>query len=119
MNLAQLKAKGAVIDSAPVRKTITWKHTDEKGDEVTDSFDVWVLRMSFGVIDRLSNAEQSERSRNAELISASVRLGDNADEVMPYDIAYRLHTSLAIELVRAVSEVNRFKLPEESADPKG
>lgn len=118
MNLAEFKSKGACVDRAPVRRTINWTHKDEHGEETTDTFDVWVQRLSFGVIDRLSKAEDSDRSRNAELISASIRLGEHAEEAMPYDIAYSLHTSLALELVRAVGEVNRLAATEGDDAPK-
>lgn len=118
MNLAELKAKGACVDIAPVRRTIRWTHTGENGEEITDTFDVWVRRLSFGLVDRLSKTDESDRSRNAELIAASIRLGDHAEEAMPYDVAFSLHTSLAIELVRAVGEVNRLKQSEDDDGPK-
>ncbi len=120
MNLAEFKARGACVDIAPVRRTITWAHLDEHGQEIVDTFDVWIRRLSFGLVDRLSKTEESERSRNAELIAASIRLGEHAEEALPYDVAFALHTSLAIELVKAVSEVNRLTLTEEEvAVPKG
>jgi hypothetical protein len=118
MNLADLKAKGGCIDLAPVRKSITWKHTGESGEEVTDTFDVWVVRLSFGAIDRLSKINSTERSSNAELIAASIRLGDKGEERLSYDIAYSLDASLALELVRAVAEINKLNEREESDSPK-
>jgi hypothetical protein len=119
MKLADLKAKGACIDPAPVRKSITWKHTDESGEEITDTFDVWVTRLSFGVIDRLSKINSADRSSNAELIAASVRLGENAEEPLTYEIAYSLNSTLALELVRAVAAVNRLSETEDSgSSPK-
>lgn len=119
MKLADLKAKGGCIDPAPVRKTITWKHTVENGEEVTDTFDIWVTRLSFGVIDRLSKVNSTDRSSNAELIAASVRLGESGDEPLTYEIAYSLNAALALELVRAVAEVNRLNETEDSGGPKG
>lgn len=118
MKLAELKSKGACVDRAPVRKTINWKHKTESGEEVTDTFDVYVQRLSFGVIDRLSKTEEGERSRNAELIASSIRLGEHAEEAFPYDVAYSLQTSLALELVRVIGEVNRLTAAEESDGPK-
>lgn len=119
MNLAELQRKGACVDRSPVRRSITWTHTDEAGHETTDTFDVWVLRLSFGVIDRLSKTDDdAERSRNAELIAASIRLGEKAEEAIPYDVAYSLQMSLALELVRAIGEVNRLKPEEDSGVPK-
>lgn len=122
LKLADLKARGACVDTAPVRRSVTWLHT-VNGEEITDTFDVWVTRVSFGTIDRMSAAQQSERSRNAELIAASIRLGEHAEEEVTYDIAYSLHPMLALELVRAVGEVNRLKVDqdtsEEAGGPKG
>jgi hypothetical protein len=118
VNLAEFKAKGTCVDLAPVRQSITWTHKDESGNEISDTFDVWVQRLSFGVIDRLSKTEEADRSRNAELIAASIRLGEHAEEALPYEVAYSLHTSLALELVRAVGQVNRLKATEESDSPK-
>lgn len=118
MNLAEFKAKGACVDLAPVQRSINWSHTDEDGEEITDNFTVWVQRLSFGVVDRMSKATDSDRSRNAELIAACIRLGAHAEETFPYDVAYSLHTSLAVELVRAIGEVNRMKPAEEVDGPK-
>jgi hypothetical protein len=118
MNLAELKSKGACVDLAPVRRSVSWTHKDESGEEITDIFDVWVRRLSFGAIDRLSKTDEAERSRNAELIAACIRLGEHAEEAMPYDVAYSLHTSLAIELVRAIGEVNRLNEAEVGDSPK-
>jgi hypothetical protein len=118
MKLADLKAKGGCIDLTPVRKSVTWKHIDEGGEEVIDTFDVWVSRLSFGVIDRLSKLNSTERSSNAELIAASVRLGDNGEERLTYEIAYGLNPSLALELVRAVADVNKLNETEERDSPK-
>lgn len=118
MNLAEFKSKGACVDLAPVRRTVTWSHTDEKGDPITDSFDVWVRRLSFGTIDRLSKTDEGDRSRNAELIAASIRLGEHAEEALPYDVAFSLHTTLAIELVRVIGEVNRLARTEDDQAPK-
>lgn len=118
MNLTELKAMGAVVDLAPVRKSVEWTHKDEHGEERTVTFDVFITRLSFGMIDRLSKVNSADRSSNAELIAASVRLGEDAEERMPYDIAFSLHPSLALELVRAIGEVNKLATPEESDNPK-
>lgn len=118
MNLAEFKSKGACVDLAPVRRTVSWSHTDEHGEPITDTFDVWVRRLSFGSIDRLSKTDDSDRSRNAELIAASIRLGEHAEEALPYDVAFSLHTTLAIELVKVISDVNQLARTEDDQPPK-
>lgn len=120
MNLKELQARGACVDMSPVKRSVTWRHVDEKtGEQLTDTFDVWVTRLSFGVIDRMGYARQSKRSQNAELIAASIRLGENAEEVIPYEVAYSLDPALALELVRAAGEVNKLKKEEGTTGPKG
>ena len=120
MNLADLQARGACVDMSPVKRSVTWQHVDKKtGEPITDTFDVWVTRLSFGAIDRMGYARQSKRSQNAELIAACIRLGENAEEAIPYEVAYSLDEALAVELLRAASEVNKLRKQEATPSPKG
>jgi hypothetical protein len=102
MNLKELKAKGALVAQAPVKKSVTWKAPD---GELT--FDVHVKRMAFGDWERLFLADDKDkRSRSAQILSECVRLGDKADEPLSYVDAYQLEPSLARVLIEAVNEVN-------------
>lgn len=119
MNLKELKARGGFVSPAPVKKSVTWKHVDDNGVEQEDTFDVWVVRLSYGMIDSLYSGEDA-RSRNAALISEAVRLGESGKERFTYQDAYQLQPSLARALMLACAEVNALPKPkdkeEEGAD---
>ncbi|MBV4486955.1 phage tail assembly chaperone family protein, TAC [Pseudomonas sp. SWRI153] len=107
MNLKQLKAKGGIVDSQPIKKEVSWTHLDGKsGKEVTDTFILHIRRQSFGVIERLFVQDESEQSRNANYIAASVSLGADGTEALSHDDAYNLEPSLGFLLLNAVNEVN-------------
>jgi hypothetical protein len=107
MNLKQLKAKGGIVDGAPVKKEVSWTHLDSKsGKEVTDTFTLHIRRQSFGVIERLFAQGESDQSRNASYIAASVALGSEGTEALSYDDAYSLEPSLGFLILNAVNEVN-------------
>ncbi|WP_295460503.1 phage tail assembly chaperone family protein, TAC [uncultured Pseudomonas sp.] len=113
MKLKELKAAGAFVEAAPVKKPIKWPHLDENGDPVTDEFTVLVKRQSFAVIENLyspdageGEADVAKRSRNAKLISECVLLGEKGEEQIPYEDARNLEPNLAFALLNAVHEVN-------------
>lgn len=123
MNLKELRSRGGFVSVAPVRKSVTWKRLDEAGVEQSDTFDIWVVKLSFGMIETIS-APEEKRARNAALIHEAVRLGDDGKERFTYQDAYQLQPSLARALIVAVAEVNKLPKPkdgdeeEESLDPK-
>ena len=104
-SLKELKAKGALISGAPVPADIEWTHVGEDGQEVTDKFKVFVIRQSFGVIDRIFSGE-NDRSRSAKFISECIRLGEKANEQISYDDAFQLDPGLAAAFVDAINRVN-------------
>ncbi len=107
MNLAQLQAAGAFVEAAPVKTAVTWTRQNAAGEEVSDSFDVWVRRRSFGTFERVAMLGE-DRSKSAKMLSECVLLGD-AQEAITYEQAYQLDPSLAIVLVNAVQEANAPK----------
>lgn len=105
MNLKELRAKGAFVSAEPVKRDLSWTHTD--GDvEVTDQFSVWVKKHSFGTIERVFVTDKDDQSRSALLISESVFFGDEGKERISYVDAYQLDPSLAGLLMAAITEVN-------------
>lgn len=107
MNLKQLKAKGGIVDAQLIRKEVSWTHLDSKsGKEVTDTFTLHIRRQSFGVIERLFAQGETEQSRNASYIAASVSLGAEGTEALSYDDAYSLEPSLGFLMLNAINEVN-------------
>lgn len=107
MNLQQLEASGGLVGAEKVKKQIVWTHDDPKtGKSITDKFSVFVMPQSFGMIEKLFSDGESEQSRNARYISACVTLGENGEEAIPYEKAYRLSPSLGLAMLAAVHEVN-------------
>ena len=106
MNLTELKAAGGLVGGAMVKKAVVWKHEDAKGKPVTDKFSIFVMPQSFGMIEKLFSASDSEQSRNAKYISTCVTLGENGEEAISYEDAYRLNPGLGWAILAAVHEVN-------------
>lgn len=106
MDLAQLKKKGGVIADAMVPKKVEWKHAGEDGKEVVDKFTVHIRRHAFGVMESMFAGGEDERYKNARYLSASVMLGKDGEEQLPYEDAVNLDPGLGIALLNAVNEVN-------------
>lgn len=126
MDLKQLKARGGFVSAEPVKKSVDWVHDGGEG-EMADTFDVYVVRQSFGSVEKLLTG-LDDRSKSASFISACVRFlvgteeaqayeaqrRDNPSlpvrmdflEAMSYEDAYQLAPTLAGALVRAINEVN-------------
>lgn len=102
-----LELRGAVVSAELIRKDVTWTRTVD-GEELVDSFVVFVKRPSFGDVERIF-VGGDERSRSAAMISACVRLGENGEETLTYDQAYQLTPSLAAVLGDAIREANSEK----------
>lgn len=120
MNLAELKARGALISTVPVRKTVEWESVDpESGNLTLFTFDVHVKRFSFGQVERLafSKIHSSDRSTNAEVISTALLLGEAPFESMTYEEAYSLDPKLAAKFIEAISSVNRVESLEKKSPP--
>lgn len=105
MKLSDLK--GAVVSSELVEKEIVWTR-DVDGEEVTDTFTVFVKRPSFGDVERIF-VGGDDKSRSAAMIAACIRMGDQGEEALTYDQAYQLTPSLAKLLSDAVREVTDAK----------
>ncbi|MNO31436.1 hypothetical protein D3C76_214100 [compost metagenome] len=108
MNLEQLRAKGGIVESGQVKRSVEWTHVDEQGEVITDQFDVFVRRLSYGVMEEaLATVGQSQnRSLTSALISAAVGFGEDGQETITYDEARQLHPGLAKVLSEAVRSVN-------------
>lgn len=129
MNLEQLRDSGGLVSEQPVKTEITWRRETEEGEQETITCDIHVVRLGYGDYERLFIPlqqhlakkgdgqqdedgpqhfdEDSRRSLNAELIALSVRLGDEVNERLTYDMAYRLVPSLATAMLGAIHRVNR------------
>lgn len=108
MKLSELKDKGGIVDAALVKKSVTWIRVGDDGEKETLAFDVFIKRLSFGVMERVMKADPAdpERSLTAALISEGVRFGDSGEEEISYVDAFQLQPGLARVLSIAVKEVN-------------
>lgn len=107
MNLQQLIEKGGFVEAAPVKMSVTWTRQGKAGEDLTDQFDVWVRRRSFGTFERVASLGE-DRSRSAKMLSECVLLGD-AQDAISYEQAYQLEPSLAMALIKAVKEASAPK----------
>lgn len=107
MDLNQLKSKGGFVDSEPVKKHFVWNKSGEKVE-----FDAFVVRQSFGDIEKMFSDEDDERSRGAIMISEMIRLGENGEERISYGDAYRLDPGLASAFVEAINKVSGVEGPK-------
>lgn len=127
MDLKQLKARGGFVSTEPVKKSVEWAHIDENGTDIEEKFEVYVVRQSFGSVEKLLT-NLTDRSKTASFISACVRFLVSTDEAkayeakrrddpslpvrmeflesMSYEDAYQLEPSLAGALVKAINDVN-------------
>src|SRR5690625_736760 len=104
MNLKELREKGALVADDLIKREITWTHRVD-GEEMVDTFSVFVRKASFGLVDRLVN-DESIKSQATELIVECIRLGDDGSEKLTRKDVQALDPFLAHEMVMAVRSVN-------------
>lgn len=121
MDTKQLRAKGAFIatDMEPVE--VSWTHADpESGEEMTDTFTVFVRRLSAGWLDRVfarTRVGGPGISRTAALISEGIGFGEGGAERLTYEEAFQLDFDLANELANAFNKVNTGGAVKKSLPP--
>jgi len=102
MNKDQLfQAGGVIATGSVVKKDCTW--TNQDGE--TFDFVVGVLKLSFGVVEKMLEAAH-EVGPSSAMISAAIRLGEEFDqELTPKEVSM-LDPNLAKVFAEAVAEVN-------------
>lgn len=104
MKLSELKAKGGFVSAGLVKRSVTWERRVD-GEDKSDTFDVFVKRQSFGVVESIWSTPEG-KSRSAEYISQCVFLGAKGDERLTHDDALALDPGLAAVLINAANAVN-------------
>lgn len=92
MNLQDLQQAGAFVSTEPQKFPVEWKE---------HKFDVHVIALSFGDVERITSASGSTCS----LLAASILLGDDK-QPLTLEQAERLDVSLAAALLQAVNAIN-------------
>jgi hypothetical protein len=105
MNIDELKSLGGFADPAPTKIIVSWENSD--GQKM--SGDAWIVRQSYGEIERAVNASEKDKSQGAMLISLCIRFGDDAKESLTYEQAYNLYPPFAFALIEAINEANAPK----------
>jgi hypothetical protein len=111
-NLTQLKAAGGVVSREPVKRQVTWKHVSQDGEEMEDTFDVWVIRASIGT--ELAIHKESEKDREYVLTCLAKRVMLENDKGKPITLPYEEWDSFDPTLALAIFQVAR----EVSSGPK-
>lgn len=112
MDLQWLQDSGGIVPQVPVTKEVSWTHLNPEGDEVTDTFSVRVKRLTVGELERLwaEAGKNPGRSHSATMLSETVILGDEGEERLSYEQAFRLDPTLADALLAdAVNPVNPLR----------
>lgn len=105
-SLSQLRSAGGILSREPVVVTGTWKHNGPDGEEIEDTFDVGVIKVSFG--DMADLFKEKDREQLAVSLSKSVMFANDKGklELISYDDAYRLDPGLGGVLIELVRKVN-------------
>lgn len=86
MKISELNAKGGFIGQELVKKAVSWKHK-QGGEEVTEDFNIFVKRQSFGLLETVFSGND-DHAKASQMIASCIRLGDKGEEEIPYEMAY-------------------------------
>ena len=105
-NLSQLRTAGGILSREPVKVTGTWKHNGPDGEEIEDTFEIGVVKVSFG--DMADLYKEKDREQLAVSLSKSVMFANDKGklELISYDDAYRLDPGLGTVILELVRQVN-------------
>lgn len=118
-NLTQLKAAGGVVPREPVKKQVTWKHVSPDGEEMEDTFDVWVVRSNIGLALSIHKEAHDKVDREEMLIVLSKLVmleNDKGKQVLiPYEEWDSFDTDLSLAIYKVLQEVRNP--PKNSQQP--
>lgn len=107
MKLADLEINGGIVSGELIPKKGIWKRFNEESQEVEDfQVEFFVKRCSWLEMQEAIKTVEGEQA-NPELltIAASIRLGENGEEQMSYDLAAKLDAGLVNVFRIAIAEV--------------
>lgn len=107
-NLTQLKAAGGVVAREPVKRQVTWDHVSPDGEEMSDTFDVWIVRASIGTQLAIHKEADQDRELVLTVLSKRVQLEDEKGKKisLSYDEWSAFDPALAASIFVAVKEVS-------------
>lgn len=107
MNLQELEAQGGIVSGELVKKKGSLKTFNEEKQELESvEFEYFVKRSSWLEYQNiLSGAEDSKMNPELLAICANIRLGENGQEEIPYEVAERLDPSVVNAFREGLSEI--------------
>lgn len=105
LTLNDLEKKGAFPVERLVKKTITWVHTDEQGEELIDECDIFVKVPTVAEVNNLYSDENKSKIYPASMISTCLRLGEKGEERVSYEKALQLDPSLSSKLFSVIMDL--------------
>ena len=124
MKLQTLIEKGALVQTPPTAREVTWTPTDPQGQPLEPvTFTVYVRTPSSGWLDRArtaaARAGADRISYRSAILSHALVFGENLDEHFSYEQADVLKDDLADALMAAYNAVNAAPpIPDEGADAR-
>lgn len=107
MKLADLEQNGGIVSGDLVPKKGIWKRFDEETQEVQDyEVDFFVKRCSWlEMQDAIKTVDGEQANPELLTIAASIRLGENGEEQMSYELAAKLDSGLVNVFRIGIAEV--------------
>ena len=124
MKLQTLIEKGALVQTPPTAREVTWTPTDPQGQPLEPvTFTVYVRAPSSGWLDRArtaaARAGADRISYRSAILSHALVFGENLDEHFSYEQADVLKDDLAEALMAAYNAVNAVPpIPAEDAEAR-
>ena len=111
MNLQDLLERGALVQTPPTPRDVTWLRTDPKtGQTEPVTFTVLIKSPSSGWLDRArtaaARAGNDRISYQSAIIAHAVLFGEDGTQHFTYEQADMLQDSLALALMDAYNAVN-------------
>lgn len=106
--LSQLKAAGGFVSREPLKREVSWTHVNEAGEEVTDTFDIFIPRQTLA--SALENRPEHVEAVTWEL-SRSLLLANEKGEPVPisYEDVQTLEPTLATAIMKVIQEERKPK----------
>jgi hypothetical protein len=107
MDLKELEEKGGIVNGELVKKVGVLQTFNEESQSMEDyEFEYFVKRSSWLEYNNILKNEENANFEPALLsICANIRLGENGEQVIPYEVAERLESSAVQAFSKGISEV--------------
>jgi len=106
MNLSDLEKNGGIVSGELVKKTGIWKRFDEEKGEFEDlEVQFFVKRSSWLEYQKVIKGHDGTMDPECLSISACIRLGENGEEEISYELAEKLEAGLVNVFRNGIAEI--------------